>query len=109
MSTRSLRLFENIECEWPLFVIYLAINGVLDGNGEEMERYYTMTLCTYQSCTWFQRTRGTEKFLDHEAFYLCLDNSLLVDLIRTDIAYLKTNWKFVGRPTIVLPILRHHL
>eukprot|EP00731_Ephydatia_muelleri_P009613 Em0005g199a len=105
----ELKVFENIECEWPLFVIYLAINGVLDGNGEEMERYYTMTLCTYQSCTWFQRTRGTEKFLDHEAFYLCLDNSLLVDLIRTDIAYLKTNWKLVGRPTIVLPILRHHL
>ena len=46
------------------------------------------------------------QFLDHEAFYLCLDNSLLVDLIRTDIAYLKTNWKLVGRPTIVLPILR---
>ena len=46
------------------------------------------------------------QFLDHEAFYLCLDNSLLVDLIRTNIAYLKTNWKLVGRPTIVLPILR---
>lgn len=48
----------------------------------------------------------TPNFLDQEAFYLCLDNSLLVDLIRTDIAYLKTNWKLVGRPTIVLPILR---
>ena len=47
------------------------------------------------------------QFLDQEAFYLCLDNSLLVDLIRTDIAYLKTNWKLVGRPTIVLPILRY--
>ena len=45
------------------------------------------------------------QFLDHEAFYLCLDNSLLVDLIRTDIAYLKTNWKLVGRPTIVLPTI----
>ncbi|KAL5516523.1 hypothetical protein EMCRGX_G001881 [Ephydatia muelleri] len=26
----ELKVFENIECEWPLFVIYLAINGVLD-------------------------------------------------------------------------------
>ena len=35
-------MFENIECEWPLFVIYLTINGVFDGNGEEVERYYMM-------------------------------------------------------------------
>ena len=45
------------------------------------------------------------QFLDHEAFYLCLDNRLLVDLIRTDLAYLKSNWKLMGRPTIVLPLL----
>lgn len=49
----------------------------------------------------------TPQFLDHEAFYLCLDSKLLVDLIRTDLAYLKTNWKVMGRPTIVLPILRY--
>ena len=29
------------------------------------------------------------QFLDHETFYLSLDNELLVDLINTDLAYLK--------------------
>ena len=29
-----------------------------------------------------------------------------MDLIRTDLAYLKSNWRLIGRPTIVLPILR---
>ena len=48
----------------------------------------------------------TPQFLDHESFYLCLDNRLLVDLIRTDLAYLKANWKLMGRPTIVLPLMR---
>lgn len=47
----------------------------------------------------------TPQFLDHESFYLCLDNRLLVDLIRTDLAYLKANWKLMGRPTIVLPLM----
>ena len=47
----------------------------------------------------------TPQFLDHETFYLCLDNRLLVDLIRTDLAYLKANWKLMGRPTVVLPLM----
>ena len=45
------------------------------------------------------------QFLDHESFYLSFDNQLLVDLIRTDLAYLKSNWSLIGRPTIVLPVL----
>lgn len=49
------------------------------------------------------------QFLDHESFYLSLDNQLLVDLIRTDLAYLKSNWRLIGRPTIVLPILKSML
>lgn len=32
-----------------------------------------------------------------------------MDLIRTDLAYLKSNWRLIGRPTIVLPILRSML
>ena len=47
----------------------------------------------------------TPQFLDQESFYLCLDNRMLVDLIRTDLAYLKANWKMMGRPTIVLPLM----
>lgn len=38
----ELKVFENIECEWPLFVIYLVINAVFDGNLEEVERYHSM-------------------------------------------------------------------
>jgi phosphorylase kinase alpha/beta subunit len=45
-------------------------------------------------------------FLDHEAFYLCLDNELLVDLISTDIGYLKSNWRSMGCPLLTLPVLR---
>eukprot|EP00731_Ephydatia_muelleri_P001695 Em0001g1695a len=165
----ELKVFENIECEWPLFVIYLAINGVLDVerrwrelylvpedkvNGKvastiqeppqlpqkrrninrigepkghvyqficpQWKRVYILPValmmvwgvsirCTILMSTFMYMRSGTHlvQFLDHEAFYLhvCLDNSLLVDLIRTDIAYLKTNWKLVGRPIIVLPIL----
>ena len=44
--------------------------------------------------------------MDQEQFYLWLDNDLLVDLIRTDIAYLRGNWKKLGRPTMTLPIMR---
>ena len=44
--------------------------------------------------------------MDQEQFYLWLDNELLVDLIKTDIAYLRSNWKKLGRPTMVLPIMR---
>eukprot|EP00731_Ephydatia_muelleri_P030533 Em0022g47a len=195
----ELKVFENIECEWPLFVIYLVINAVFDGNLEEVERYHSMlerlvikgqndliyvpelylvpedkvpleyktphsqprvpsakvqhmwaqslyilcgllrdkliapgeidplnrrlgmlprhdpivqgVPCVNMSLSpwWCSVPTCCVQFLDHEAFYLCLDNSLLVDLIRTDIAYLKTNWKLVGRPTIVLPILRYGL
>lgn len=47
--------------------------------------------------------------MDYESFYLSFDNQLLVDLIRTDLAYLRSNWRLIGRPTIVLPILRSML
>lgn len=39
-------------------------------------------------------------------FYLCMDNELLADLIRTDLAYLKSNWRQMGCPTVTLPLLR---
>lgn len=31
----ELKLFENIECEWPLFWAYLIIDGVFSGNMEQ--------------------------------------------------------------------------
>ena len=51
----------------------------------------------------------SRQFLDHESFYLSFDNQLLVDLIHTDLSYLKSNWRLIGRPTIVFPILHSML
>lgn len=32
----ELKLFENIECEWPLFWAYLIIDGIFSGNVEQV-------------------------------------------------------------------------
>ncbi|NWS76851.1 KPB1 kinase, partial [Crotophaga sulcirostris] len=35
----ELKLFENIECEWPLFWAYLVIDGIFSGNMEQVQEY----------------------------------------------------------------------
>uniref|UniRef100_A0A8B9QCL4 Phosphorylase b kinase regulatory subunit n=1 Tax=Apteryx owenii TaxID=8824 RepID=A0A8B9QCL4_APTOW len=35
----ELQLFENIECEWPLFWTYLVIDGIFSGNMEQVQEY----------------------------------------------------------------------
>ncbi|XP_066496077.1 phosphorylase b kinase regulatory subunit alpha, skeletal muscle isoform isoform X2 [Tiliqua scincoides] len=35
----ELKLFENIECEWPLFWTYLIIDGIFSGNVEQVQEY----------------------------------------------------------------------
>nr|XP_035937930.1 phosphorylase b kinase regulatory subunit alpha, skeletal muscle isoform [Halichoerus grypus] len=35
----ELKLFENIECEWPLFWTYFILDGVFSGNAEQVEEY----------------------------------------------------------------------
>ncbi|NXM76151.1 KPB1 kinase, partial [Serilophus lunatus] len=35
----ELKLFENIECEWPLFWAYLMIDGIFNGNMEQVQEY----------------------------------------------------------------------
>nr|XP_056715196.1 phosphorylase b kinase regulatory subunit alpha, skeletal muscle isoform [Euleptes europaea] len=35
----ELKLFENIECEWPLFWTYLIIDGIFTGNAEQVQEY----------------------------------------------------------------------
>uniref|UniRef100_A0A8C4V871 Phosphorylase b kinase regulatory subunit n=1 Tax=Falco tinnunculus TaxID=100819 RepID=A0A8C4V871_FALTI len=35
----ELKLFENIECEWPLFWAYLIIDGIFSGNMEQAQEY----------------------------------------------------------------------
>jgi hypothetical protein len=32
----ELKLFENIECEWPLFWTYFILDGVFSGNTEQV-------------------------------------------------------------------------
>lgn len=49
------------------------------------------------------------EFLDQEQFYLCLDIEMLVDMIETELAYLRANWRVLGRPTLTLPITREML
>jgi len=46
----------------------------------------------------------TPQFLDFLQFYLCLDNELLVDAFKTEIEYLRANWRMLGRPTLTIPI-----
>ncbi|XP_010606271.1 phosphorylase b kinase regulatory subunit alpha, skeletal muscle isoform isoform X4 [Fukomys damarensis] len=35
----ELKLFENIECEWPLFWTYFILDGVFSGNIEQVQEY----------------------------------------------------------------------
>ncbi|XP_069604774.1 phosphorylase b kinase regulatory subunit alpha, skeletal muscle isoform isoform X1 [Ranitomeya imitator] len=35
----ELKLFENIECEWPLFWTYLILDGIFIGNKEQVQEY----------------------------------------------------------------------
>ena len=35
----ELRIFENIECQWPLFFCYLVINGIFTGDDDMTEKY----------------------------------------------------------------------
>ncbi|XP_075752667.1 phosphorylase b kinase regulatory subunit alpha, skeletal muscle isoform isoform X2 [Pelodiscus sinensis] len=35
----ELKLFENIECEWPLFWTYFIIDGLFSGNTEQVQEY----------------------------------------------------------------------
>ncbi|XP_065667244.1 probable phosphorylase b kinase regulatory subunit alpha isoform X3 [Hydra vulgaris] len=46
----------------------------------------------------------TPEFLDYRQFYMCLDNELLVDSLKTDLEYFRNNWRLTGRPTLTIPI-----
>ncbi|XP_028397532.1 phosphorylase b kinase regulatory subunit alpha, liver isoform-like [Dendronephthya gigantea] len=48
----------------------------------------------------------TPQAIDTHQFYLCLDNELLADVIRTLLEYLKINWTLMGRPTLTLVVNR---
>uniref|UniRef100_A0A3B3Z8V0 Phosphorylase b kinase regulatory subunit n=1 Tax=Periophthalmus magnuspinnatus TaxID=409849 RepID=A0A3B3Z8V0_9GOBI len=48
----------------------------------------------------------TPQFLDQHHFYLALDNQMIVEMLRTEVAYLSSCWRMTGRPTLTFPITR---
>uniref|UniRef100_A0A3P9L9R5 Phosphorylase b kinase regulatory subunit n=1 Tax=Oryzias latipes TaxID=8090 RepID=A0A3P9L9R5_ORYLA len=46
----------------------------------------------------------TPQFIDHQQFYLALDNKMIVEMLRTEIAYLSSRWRITGRPTVTFPV-----
>ncbi|KAF7706342.1 phosphorylase b kinase regulatory subunit alpha, skeletal muscle isoform isoform X1 [Silurus meridionalis] len=46
----------------------------------------------------------TPQFIDHQQFYLALDNKMIVDMLRTDLSYLSSRWRMTGRPTVTFPV-----
>ena len=44
------------------------------------------------------------QFIDHQQFYLALDNQMIVEMLRTDLSYLSSRWRMTGRPTVTFPI-----
>ncbi|XP_029313408.1 phosphorylase b kinase regulatory subunit alpha, liver isoform isoform X4 [Cottoperca gobio] len=51
----------------------------------------------------------TPQFLDQRHFYLALDNQMIVEMLRTELAYLSSCWRMTGRPTLTFPITRSML
>ncbi|GFQ89681.1 probable phosphorylase b kinase regulatory subunit alpha [Trichonephila clavata] len=51
----------------------------------------------------------TPQNLDREDFYLVNDIELLASTMRSDIAFLRTNWSMLGRPTMCLKFHRYYL
>ncbi|XP_077447544.1 phosphorylase b kinase regulatory subunit alpha, liver isoform isoform X4 [Stigmatopora argus] len=51
----------------------------------------------------------TPQFLDQHHFYLALDNQMIVEMLRTEVAYLSSCWRTIGRPTLTFPITRSML
>uniref|UniRef100_A0A3Q3JHS8 Phosphorylase b kinase regulatory subunit n=1 Tax=Monopterus albus TaxID=43700 RepID=A0A3Q3JHS8_MONAL len=51
----------------------------------------------------------TPQFVDQYHFYLALDNQMIVEMLRTELAYLSSCWRMIGRPTLTFPITRSML
>ncbi|XP_075395739.1 phosphorylase b kinase regulatory subunit alpha, liver isoform isoform X2 [Tenrec ecaudatus] len=46
----------------------------------------------------------TPQFTDQHHFYLALDNEMIVEMLRIELAHLCTCWRMTGRPTLTFPI-----
>ncbi|KAJ8399618.1 hypothetical protein AAFF_G00410290 [Aldrovandia affinis] len=51
----------------------------------------------------------TPQFIDQHHFYLALDNQMIVEMLRTELAYLSSCWRMTGRPIITFPIMHSML
>ncbi|KAG9349517.1 hypothetical protein JZ751_027962 [Albula glossodonta] len=51
----------------------------------------------------------TPQFIDQHHFYLALDNQMIVEMLRTELAYLSSCWRMTGRPIITFPITHNML
>ncbi|XP_035379143.1 phosphorylase b kinase regulatory subunit alpha, liver isoform isoform X3 [Electrophorus electricus] len=51
----------------------------------------------------------TPQFIDHHHFYLALDNQMIVEMLRTELAYLSSCWRMTGRPTLTFLITQSML
>uniref|UniRef100_A0A6Q2Y9C4 Phosphorylase b kinase regulatory subunit n=1 Tax=Esox lucius TaxID=8010 RepID=A0A6Q2Y9C4_ESOLU len=46
----------------------------------------------------------TPQFIDHQEFYLALDNHMILEMLRNDLSYLASRWRITGCPTVTFPI-----
>src|SRR5438270_3632701 len=71
-----------------------------------------MLLCNYRpvgslSTCRLYRVQGrlyafTPHFMDNEEFYLTSDNDYLISSFETELAFIRNNWFYPGRPTMVV-------
>ncbi|KAM3877411.1 LOW QUALITY PROTEIN: phosphorylase b kinase regulatory subunit alpha, liver isoform [Diretmus argenteus] len=147
----ELKLFENIECEWPVFWTYLILDGIFTGDQEQVQEYrealegilirgkngirlvpelygvpHEKIEEEYSNPHSVDRVALGQlphmwgqslyilgcllaEFLDQHHFYLALDNQMIVEMLRTELAYLSSCWRMTGRPTLTFPITRSML
>ncbi|XP_047392407.1 phosphorylase b kinase regulatory subunit alpha, liver isoform isoform X4 [Sciurus carolinensis] len=166
----ELKLFENIECEWPVFWTYFILDGIFNGDAVQVQEYrealegilirgkdgihlvpelysippdkvdeeyknpHTVDRVPLGKLPhlWGRNKNmklsgrpyrhigvlGTSKlyvirnqiftftpqFTDQHHFYLALDNEMMVEMLRIELAYLCTCWRMTGRPTLTFPV-----
>jgi hypothetical protein len=53
-ESAELKMFENIECEWPIFIISLLINSIINDNRDNVMKYREMleklVICNNEGC-----------------------------------------------------------
>lgn len=52
-NNSELKIFENVESEWPLFFTYLVLEGLFTGDRDQVEEYREkLKRCVIDSCDW---------------------------------------------------------